>query len=165
MDNKELKSVIIGYGSNQGDWSMLKPRFTNLIEAKIGTIVDSSGTYITPAWGNSDQPDFKNGVLKVNTCLSPVKCLTELLNIEKELGRVRAEKWGPRIIDLDIIDYNQKTHKTKELTLPHPYAHERQFVLEPLCEISPDFIIPKTEKTVKELLEDLPNKTALSILK
>ena len=165
MDNKELKTVIIGYGSNQGDWSMLKPRFTNLIEAKIGSIVNSSSTYITPAWGKTDQPDFKNGVLMVTTYLPPIKCLTKLLDIEMELGRVRAEKWGPRIIDLDIIDYNQQTHKTSELTLPHPFAHERQFVLEPLCEISPDFIIPKTEKTVKELLEDLPNKTALAILK
>ncbi len=164
MVKENVKQVFIAYGSNLGDWIQIKTACFALISAKVGNIKKQSKTYITPAWGKLDQADFKNGVLQVETTKPANECLKLLLNIENTLGRVRAEKWGPRLIDLDIIDYNHEVLQTESLTLPHPFASERQFVLEPLVEIAHDLKLGGHKLTCSELLERLPNKEPLEVL-
>ncbi|MCH9823375.1 2-amino-4-hydroxy-6-hydroxymethyldihydropteridine diphosphokinase [Salibacteraceae bacterium] len=164
MENKKKQTVYIAYGSNMGNWEEVKEKVFLLIENSVGSIIQKSKTYQTPAWGKTDQPDFKNGIIKINTELSPQSCLLALQNIENQLGRIRTEKWGPRIIDLDIIDFDGLVFSTHELILPHPYAHKRQFVLEPLADIAPNLMLPNCSKSVSKILNSLEDKVVLKIL-
>lgn len=97
-----------------------------------------SQVILTKAWGKTDQPDFANMAAAVTTALEPIDLLHVALDIERDMGRVRHEVWGPRLIDIDIIAYERVEMQTGRLTLPHPFAHERDFVLVPLREIAPD---------------------------
>ena len=101
-------------------------------------VTKQSQKIITKAWGKTDQPDFANMAVEVETSLQPIDLLDVLLGIEMAIGRVRKEVWGPRLIDIDIIAYERLVLKTPRLTLPHPYAHERSFVLDPLQHIAKD---------------------------
>ena len=103
-------------------------------------VVKRSSVLATKPWGKTDQPDFANMALGIETTLKPVELLDVLLGIELAMGRVREEVWGPRLIDIDIIAFDQFEIRSPRLTLPHPYAHERDFVLIPLGEIAPDVI-------------------------
>jgi len=102
------------------------------------TVIAQSTVLATKPWGKTDQPDFANMAIGIETTLKPMALLDVLLNIELAMGRVREEVWGPRLIDIDMIAYDRYEIKTARLTLPHPYAHERAFVLDPLGEIAPD---------------------------
>ncbi|MBE0581118.1 2-amino-4-hydroxy-6-hydroxymethyldihydropteridine diphosphokinase [Devosia sp.] len=102
------------------------------------TIIAQSSVLSTEPWGKTDQPDFANMAIGIDTTLKPMELLDVLLGIEVAMGRVREEVWGPRLIDIDIIAYDQFEIRTPRLTLPHPYAHERSFVLVPLGEIAPE---------------------------
>jgi 2-amino-4-hydroxy-6-hydroxymethyldihydropteridine diphosphokinase len=104
------------------------------------TLIAQSSVHTTKPWGKTDQPDFANMAIGVETTLKPMELLDALLDIELAMGRVREEVWGPRLIDIDMIAYEQFEIKSSRLTLPHPYAHERDFVLLPLSEIAPDVI-------------------------
>jgi 2-amino-4-hydroxy-6-hydroxymethyldihydropteridine diphosphokinase len=99
-----------------------------------------SSIIVTPPWGKTDQPDFHNAVIAVETTLTPEELLDACLDAETEMGRVREEKWGPRLIDIDVIAYDRLEIKTSRLALPHPHAHERDFVLDPLREIAPEVV-------------------------
>lgn len=101
------------------------------------TVTRQSNIIRTAPWGKTDQPDFANMAAEVETALSPVDLLHVCLDVERDMGRVRHEVWGPRLIDIDIIAYERIEMQTGRLTLPHPHAHERDFVLQPLREIAP----------------------------
>ncbi len=106
---------------------------------RVGRLVARSSLYRTPAWGVSDQPDFINAAVLVETELEPLALLRALKGIERELGRVRTYRWGPRAIDLDILTYGSVEVRTPELTVPHARLFERAFALGPLAEIDPSF--------------------------
>lgn len=118
-------------------------------------VSEESSIYETTPVGMTDQADFLNMVVKVNTVLSPVELLNACLSIEKSLGRKRTVRNGPRIIDLDILVYNNEHRESSCLTLPHPRMHERAFVLVPLNEIAPNLVIPNRDGRVKDMLETL----------
>ena len=113
-----------------------------------------SSYYITKPVGYEEQPDFLNAVCIIETELPAMELLNMLHGIEKAMGRERTVKWGPRTLDLDIIQYGSLLSKSEELTLPHPRAHERKFVLEPWHEIQPDAIL-LTHGKIEELLSKL----------
>ncbi|MDG4504737.1 2-amino-4-hydroxy-6-hydroxymethyldihydropteridine diphosphokinase [Streptococcus suis] len=114
-----------------------------------------SNIYETPAWGKTDQADFLNLACQVYTDLSAQDFLSVCQNIEQELDRVRIEKWGQRTIDLDIIFWDEEKIQEEDLIVPHPYAHERAFVLLPLADISRDFCHPILGQKVEELVSNL----------
>lgn len=122
-----------------------------------------SNIYETPAWGKTDQADFLNLACQVYTDLSAQEFLTFCQEIEQDLDRVRIEKWGQRTIDLDIIFWDDQVIREENLQVPHPYAHERAFVLLPLTDIAADYYHPVLQKTVAELL--LPLKDVKDIKK
>jgi len=146
-----MQRVFIAVGSNLGDKIDSCKEAINQI-AGLCEIVKISSLYETEPVGNENQPNFINCVAEINTDLSPHELLKRLNLIEEKLGRVRDEKWGPRTIDLDIIFYNDLIMRDDNLIIPHPRAHLRRFVLEPLCEIAPEFIHPEFNLSVSELL-------------
>lgn len=118
-------------------------------------LVSRSRLYVTRPIGGPPQPDYVNAVCILESDLPAIDLLGVLQGIEKSMGRVRAEKWGPRVIDLDLIQYGSILSKDETLTLPHPLAHERRFVLEPWLEIDPDAVLI-THGKVSEILAQLP---------
>ncbi|ODT72866.1 MAG: 2-amino-4-hydroxy-6-hydroxymethyldihydropteridine diphosphokinase [Pelagibacterium sp. SCN 63-23] len=128
----------LSLGANIGDPAAQLAAAVRLLDAHDHIAVTAESTVIaTKAWGKTDQPDFANMALEVETGLSPIDLLHACLDIERDLGRVRHEVWGPRLIDIDIIAYERLEMDSAKLTLPHRFAHERDFVLLPLREISP----------------------------
>jgi 2-amino-4-hydroxy-6-hydroxymethyldihydropteridine diphosphokinase len=121
----------------------------------VGPIDARSSIVETAPWGKTDQPHFLNSVLRVKTRLPPIQLMEMLLQIEQDMGRNRAEKWGPRTIDIDLLFYDSRIINEPGLCVPHPHMHEREFVLKPLVEIAPDFVHPVMLKTMSELLESL----------
>ena len=131
--------AALAFGGNIGDpVAAFAAALKGLREHSSVTLGRLSSIYRTPPWGKTDQPDFANMALGIDTTLKPMELLDVLLGIELAMGRVREEVWGPRLIDIDIIAYDQFEIRTPRLTLPHPYAHERSFVLVPLGEIAPE---------------------------
>lgn len=118
-------------------------------------LVSRSRLYVTRPIGGPPQPDYVNAVCILESDLPAIDLLGVLQGIEKSMGRIRAEKWGPRVIDLDLIQYGSILSKDETLTLPHPLAHERRFVLEPWLEIDPDAVLI-THGKVSEILAQLP---------
>lgn len=135
----------------------------DLIAERVGSISLQSHVYETAPWGVTDQPTYLNQVLIVDTNLEPDVVLTKTQAIEQELGRVRLEKWGARLIDIDILYYDQWILHTDTLTIPHPYLHLRRFTLAPLAEIAPDFMHPVFQKTTMELLAECPDESEVTI--
>lgn len=114
------------------------------------SVLKESAIYRTPPWGKTDQPDFLNMAAEIETDLSAHDLLDLCLTIERASGRVREERWGPRTIDLDIIAYDDQTIADERLTVPHPHAHERAFVLAPMADLAPDLMI--AGKSVRDWL-------------
>lgn len=129
----------LGFGANLGNRHQQILDALSAIDAHRDIVVTRKSRILeTKAWGNTDQPDFLNMAAAIKTRLKPQALLEACLIVEQALGRKRVEKWGPRLIDIDIIAYENVEIKTDTLTLPHPYAGERDFVLVPLAEIAPD---------------------------
>lgn len=134
-----LVRAYVGLGANIGEPRAAMDRALSMLDADARTSVTAgSSLYRTPPWGNTDQPDFLNAVAEVETGRSARSLLDLCLDIERTLRRVRAERWGPRTIDLDILAYGEGTLAEEGLQVPHPRLTERAFVLVPLGEIAPD---------------------------
>jgi 2-amino-4-hydroxy-6-hydroxymethyldihydropteridine diphosphokinase len=146
-------NVYILLGSNQGNSIEQLKLAIQHIRGEIGIIEKSSSVYQTEAWGNTDQAPFSNQVILVQTEKNAQEVLRILLAIEKKMGRKRVIKWEPRVIDLDILFYDSLLVDEQNLVIPHPHLHERRFTLVPMAEISENFIHPKFNKTILELLE------------
>lgn len=152
----DYNKVYLLLGSNMGARLQLLEDAIKNINLKIGEVVEKSSIYETAAWGKTDQPGFLNIAIAVNTLLSPLEVLTRSLEIETQLGRIREEKWGARLIDIDIIFYgNDIVNIPDQLQIPHPEMHNRKFVLEPLIEIDPDLQHPLLKRSISALLLEL----------
>ena len=150
-----MSITYIGIGSNLGNREENCKQAIKLIEKNGIVIKKQSRMYETAPSGVKDQPKFINMTIEAETDKKPEELLRVLKEIEKEIGRTESVKWGPRVIDLDILFYDDLILKIPGLEIPHPLLHEREFVLKPLCEIAPDKKHPVTGKTVKEMLENL----------
>jgi 2-amino-4-hydroxy-6-hydroxymethyldihydropteridine diphosphokinase len=149
-----MHTAYLLIGGNLGDRSKNLQQAAQLIEENCGDIISLSAVYETAAWGFTDQPSFLNQVLVLNTELHADALMKELLDVETQLGRTREEKMGPRIIDIDILLYDDLIHQSAILTVPHPSLHLRRFALTPLAEVAPDKKHPTFQKTISELLTD-----------
>jgi 2-amino-4-hydroxy-6-hydroxymethyldihydropteridine diphosphokinase len=139
-------------GSNIGDSKKNIAIAKKEIEKQIGKILRSSSVYATAAWGNKDQPDFLNQIIVITTAYEPPYVLQLILSIEKKMGRIRTQKNAPRTIDIDILFFDKLIINEANLVIPHPLIGERNFVLVPMNQLSPQFIHPNYHKTIHEML-------------
>jgi dihydroneopterin aldolase/2-amino-4-hydroxy-6-hydroxymethyldihydropteridine diphosphokinase len=150
-----MSVVYIGIGSNLGDRKENCLHAIELLQKKGITVTKRSSFYETEPWGLKDQPRFLNMAIEIETKHNPEKLLSILKNIEKRIGRKKSSKWGPRLIDLDILLFDNITLNKDNLKIPHPLMHERDFVLRPLCEIAPDVDHPSLKSSINELMKNL----------
>lgn len=137
-----IARVYIGLGSNMGDkQAAIAEALLHLDTTPHMRVAQRAGNYLTPPWGDTDQDWFVNTCAALETSLAPDDVLAACLAIENRMGRVRTRHWGPRVIDIDLLDYAGIIVSSDNLTLPHPRILERAFVLAPLAEIAPDLII------------------------
>lgn len=161
----EQKEAYLLLGTNMGDRNSNLQQAIALIESEIGNVIAASSVYETAPWGKTDQSGFLNQAVGVQTALQPLKLLQVMLDIEKKMGRVRLEKWGERLIDIDLIFYGEDTIlNNEELSLPHPEMHKRRFVLEPLNEIAADYIHPVFKEKVSSILTNLSDELTVQKL-
>ena len=150
-----MATVYLSLGTNVGD------RVVNLARAlaALPGVVACSSIYETEPWGLTEQPRFLNLCCQIETRLPPQELHAELKRIERELGRQPSVQWGPRLIDIDLLTYDDLVMQTEALTVPHPRIADRAFVLVPLAEIAPDLRIPGLPRTVSEQLAAVPDAT------
>lgn len=158
----DLKKAYLLLGSNLGNREQYLSNAIDAINKNAGSICLKSSIYETEAWGKTDQPGFLNLAIAIETRLTPIQLLESVLHIEADLGRVRHEKWGARMIDIDIIFYeDQIVNDENILIIPHPEMQNRKFVLEPLAEIAPNFIHPIFKRSILQMLKTLCDPLAV----
>jgi 2-amino-4-hydroxy-6-hydroxymethyldihydropteridine diphosphokinase len=142
MSSGQTSTAYLSLGGNLGDPIKSMAEALRLVDAQEGTrVVAVSSPYRTPPWGKLDQPHFLNAAAEISTILAPRALLDLCLDIERRLKRVRQERWGPRLIDIDMLTFGDRVIEEPGLEVPHPRMLERAFVLAPLAEIAPDAII------------------------
>ena len=142
--------AYVGVGANLGDPAANGGRALDLL-GELGTVAARSSLYRTKPWGKEDQPWFVNAVALLETALEPPALLERLRALERRLGRVPGERWGPRIIDLDLLAYDDMESGDETLRLPHPHLSERAFVLVPLAEIDERYAVLRDRLEAREL--------------
>ena len=147
-----MARAYIGIGSNLGMRKKNCEKAIQLVSRENISVLNRSEMLETEPWGIIDQPRFINMVMEVATDLAPEALLGLLKKIETDLGRTSTVRWGPRVIDLDILFYDDLVMKTAELEIPHPGIAERYFVLKPLSEIALEMVHPVLKKSIKDLL-------------
>ncbi|SNY93977.1 2-amino-4-hydroxy-6-hydroxymethyldihydropteridinediphosphokinase [Cohaesibacter sp. ES.047] len=153
MSNSGVE-VYLGLGGNIGDPSITIEETLASLSRRPGIkVLTRSPFYRTPPWGKTDQSDFINACATIHTTLSPQKLLKTCLEVEKRMGRERGERWGPRIIDIDILSYGDEQVHEDDLSIPHPLIAERAFVLVPLKDVAPDFTL--NGEHIDEMLEKI----------
>lgn len=157
--------IYLLLGSNLGDRMANMAKALDLIEKEVGQVISQSQLYETDAWGIKEQDSFLNQVIEIATNLNAHALLKQILEIEKTMGRERIEKWGERLIDLDILYYGNMIIEEAELKIPHPHIAERRFTLVPLCEIAPLLVHPVTRKNQLELLKECSDPLEARIFK
>lgn len=153
-----MNKMYLLLGSNIGDSRLQLSVAIKNMEQKIGPLIRQSKLYSTAAWGDTRQPDFLNQVIVVESTLAPLETMQTILDIEKEMGRVRTLKNAPRIIDIDILFFNKLVMDEPMLTLPHPEIQNRRFVLIPLNELAPNFNHPVLGLSIHDLLKICPDR-------
>jgi 2-amino-4-hydroxy-6-hydroxymethyldihydropteridine diphosphokinase len=152
-----MKTAYLLTGGNLGNRQATLQKAAELISQYCGAITNLSSVYETAAWGKTDQPAFLNQAIEIHTALNARQLIRRILKVEKLMGRVRREKLGPRLIDIDILFYENEIHDLRFLKVPHPEIQNRRFALIPLAEINPDTVHPQLNKTVARLLEECPD--------
>ena len=149
-----MHTAYLLMGGNMGNREEYLQQAATLIGQLAGKLVKSSSIYETAAWGNTSQPAFLNQAIVIQTALSASELMTTLLLIEEKMGRKRLDRYGPRVIDIDILLYDQEIHQSAHITIPHPELQNRRFALEPLQELEPDLVHPIFQQSVSELLNN-----------
>lgn len=157
--------AILLTGGNIGDRQMYLQRAKEAIALNCGKLIKASSVYQTEAWGKRNQNSFYNQALAIETSLSAPELLHAVLEVEKTLGRVREEKYGPRTIDIDIIFFNDAIIHIPHLTIPHPEVQNRRFALQCLAEIIPGYVHPQLRKSVEKLLEECEDPLQARVLR
>lgn len=149
-----IDGIYLLIGTNLGDKKSNINTALQKIAMEVGVITAKSSVYETAAWGKLDQPSFYNIAVRVSSEKNPFELLDALQAIEKDMGRIRVEKWRERLIDIDILYYEDLQINTPELTVPHPELPNRRFALIPLVEIADSFVHPALGKSNTQLLQE-----------
>lgn len=150
-----MVTVFLLLGSNLGDRQKLLQQAVELIGQDVAPVLQQSSVYETQSWGKTDLPDYLNQVITLQTDIPAQEILKRTMAIEHLIGRTRNEKWGSRVIDIDILFYGDKIIEEPNLTVPHPQLHNRRFTLEPLAELAPALIHPLLNKSVIVIKNEL----------
>jgi 2-amino-4-hydroxy-6-hydroxymethyldihydropteridine diphosphokinase len=147
-----MKPLFLLLGSNLGDRVSYLQEACRQLSALFGESGQKSSLYETAAWGVEDQPAFLNQALLFHSDIPALEVLAFTQQVEQDLGRERKERWGARVIDIDILFYGNTVLETPTLTIPHPHLHQRRFTLAPLAELAPQFVHPVLNQTIEQLI-------------
>jgi len=157
-----MNKAYLLIGGNLGNRERNLSTAREFIEQYCGPVIKASSLYETAAWGKIDQPSFLNQAIEIETRLGAEQLMKQVLEIEELMGRVRKEKYGPRIIDIDILLFNKEQFDLPFLKIPHPEMQNRRFALTPLAEIAADLQHPVFKKSISRLLKECTDKLGVT---